>query len=723
MSKYSQNTDKPICIIVAFYKNPQLVTPFIDAIFKQQQDLLLMGARLCIINDSPEDQSLSQELNKIGDLSWQISIDYRINEKNIGYLQSVNNALESSIANNEDVLLINSDAILFSGALREIVQVAYSDPMIGFVSPRTNNATLCSFPHDAQSLNEPPQIAFERFKKASKYLPRITYSPTVVGFCLFIKHSLLVEFGIFDPIYGKGYNEENDLIFRANRYGYRAVIANYAYAWHGAEQSFSLIPGGREKLEKKNAQILNLRYPEYDPLIKQYYASVSYQAESLISALYPPHADRRVFVFDCLHMSTYHNGTMRLIKEVLQAIDQHWPNNCELQVLMSKEAWDFHGLNKSQRLQRIDLDANPRPCAVAIRIGQPFFAEELVRLYQRAPVVGIFMLDTIAWDCGYLKTGWDESVWSNTLEFSDLIFTSSAFTKKQLEMRFSPGPNTEVISILHSVALDDYSPSINTSLSPLIHQTLIEEDGVELSSKVHMLIVGNKFHHKDVGRTTKMLASQLPDIDISVLSASDDLPQSVKHIPTGDLTNIDLEKLYESAHAIIFPSHYEGFGFPVLHALAHQKPIFLRRLPVYEEIKAHLTEGAMNLHYFESLDDLVQQLKSEVPRWHGPAAQSTDQGWEQTANSLWSSIQQRLDKVELPLLTKRLRWCLLLQQPIDEQARTNRTLIENLEQKVRRLEDELGLITQTWSWKSTSGLRWIRRQVDRYKARLSSLLP
>ncbi len=42
---------------------------------------------------------------------------------------------------------------------------------------------------------------------------------------MYIKWQILADLGVFDEIYGLGYNEENDLIMRANRCGYRAVIA------------------------------------------------------------------------------------------------------------------------------------------------------------------------------------------------------------------------------------------------------------------------------------------------------------------------------------------------------------------------------------------------------------------------------------------------------------------------------------------------------------------
>ena len=128
---------------------------------------------------------------------------------------------------------------MFPGAIAEMQRVAGLDPMIGFVSPRSNNATICSFPPAAGIPNLPPEQSHAVFLQLSGYLPEFHYVPVAVGFCLFIKFLILDEFGLLDEIYGRGYNEENDLIMRANRCGYRAALANHAFVYHFGEASFS----------------------------------------------------------------------------------------------------------------------------------------------------------------------------------------------------------------------------------------------------------------------------------------------------------------------------------------------------------------------------------------------------------------------------------------------------------------------------------------------------
>jgi len=61
----------------------------------------------------------------------------------------------------------------------------------------------------------------------------------VVGFYLYIKNEVIANFGFLDPEFGVGYEEENDLIFRANKVGYSAILVDNAFAYHAGSASFS----------------------------------------------------------------------------------------------------------------------------------------------------------------------------------------------------------------------------------------------------------------------------------------------------------------------------------------------------------------------------------------------------------------------------------------------------------------------------------------------------
>lgn len=54
-----------------------------------------------------------------------------------------------------------------------------------------------------------------------------------------------------------------------------------------------------------------------------------------------------------------------------------------------------------------------------------------------------------------------------------------------------------------------------------------------------------------------------------------------------DISDDQLKAIYRQSRAVVFPSTYEGFGIPVLEAMAAQRPLILSDIPVFAE----LTEG------------------------------------------------------------------------------------------------------------------------------------
>ena len=229
----------PIDIIVPFYRQPGLVKTLFDSLHRVHDELLETGCEIIAINDSPEDDELKALLRQaVENLAQSVPCRLIENSQNLGFGRCVNGAADSSVKNRHDVLLLNSDTIVFPGAIREMQRVAGLDPMIGFVSPRSNNATICSFPPQPEFHQLSPEESYAVFRELSGYLPEYHYVPVAVGFCLLIKFQIMDEFGLMDEIYGRGYNEENDLIMRANRCGYRAVLANHAFVYHFGEASF-----------------------------------------------------------------------------------------------------------------------------------------------------------------------------------------------------------------------------------------------------------------------------------------------------------------------------------------------------------------------------------------------------------------------------------------------------------------------------------------------------
>jgi hypothetical protein len=366
----------------------------------------------------------------------------------------------------------------------------------------------------------------DRYLNISKFLPNYYYTPTAVGFCLFIKWNILSEFGGFDNIYGKGYNEENDLIMRANKSGFRAALANKAFVYHIGKASFSEQDNCSTELNKINNKILLNRYPYFEQLIQDYYESPEYISEKLLSHLL--NKESLDICFDMSAFGAHHNGTIEAGLATLKAACVAWPESIQLSASISQEAWDYHALAEYKRLRRVEIDCPNEYFSAIIRYGQPFSKKSISRVLFRAPVVAFFMLDTIASDCGHLGIDLDENLWRFVMKWSDLVFTNSKFTAEQLTRRYRLGDKTSLLPVIHSIDPNDYNKS---GKNPSPSSKFLAD--IDIASSV--MIIGNTYSHKYVNETVTALASALPNTHFIVLGGN-----SIAHSNIQNIVKIDV---------------------------------------------------------------------------------------------------------------------------------------------------------------------------------------
>jgi GT2 family glycosyltransferase len=615
----------PTDIIIPFYRQPELVKSLFESLQRIGEELAATDCHVIAVNDSPDDGELKTRLRQaMADLSTLVPCRVIENERNLGFVRSVNGAASESVANRHDVILLNSDTVLFPGAIRELQRVAYLDPMIGFVSPRTNNATLCSFPPQPEFQKLTPEQSYAVFRELSRHLPEYHFVPVAVGFCLFIKFQILDEFGLLDEAYGRGYNEENDLILRVNRCGYQAALANHAFVYHFGEASFSGSDSPKQELEKRNSAMLLERFPEYARSLTKYFKGSYFQAENMLTALLPDSDGRLDLVFDFSSMGSYHNGTFAAAKCILEAAANEWQKHFHIYVMVSDEAKRFHKLDKLKGVFVVSPHTT-RTFAIAFRFGQPFDYERLARM-SRVGVLNVYMmLDTIAMDCLYLHVLNLETLWGTVFNYADAVLYNSHFVQEQFHRRFHRRPGLKEMAAYHSLDLKDYR----------------DPRGESSPSGSYILVVGNAFAHKYVSATVDALTTAFPREKIVALGLKEDARHNVTAYVSGHLTDEQMHNLLRGAKLMVFPSHAEGFGIPVVESLAYSKPVLARSIPVIRELREKLP-AKDNLILYESTRDLVARLHEGFPKWQrvavgaGPVSWAT--GTAEMGEFLWGLL-------------------------------------------------------------------------------------
>ena len=191
--------------------------------------------RLILINDCSPDERIAPYLDSFA--GEHILVLH--NEKNMGFSANVNKGMAQS--EDRDVLLLNSDTIVTAGWLDKIIACAYREESIGTVTPLSNSATLCSVPVMCQDNPMPENVTVEEYAGLIETCSLIRYPriTVAVGFCMYIKRSVIDDIGVFDAeTFGRGYGEENDFCNRAEQAGYHHVMCDDTFVYHKGTASF-----------------------------------------------------------------------------------------------------------------------------------------------------------------------------------------------------------------------------------------------------------------------------------------------------------------------------------------------------------------------------------------------------------------------------------------------------------------------------------------------------
>lgn len=214
---------------------------------------------LVVVNDCSPDEELSRVLSELAEAGL---FTYHRNASNLGFVKSVNHAV-NAYANGRDVVLLNSDAFVFSGWFERLSRHSSLNAGVATVTPLSNNATICSYPNfeddNGRAIECSPQ---ELDSLVAESMSGVSIdSPTGVGFCMFISGNVIAELGLFDEVaFGRGYGEENDFCMRAYAAGYRNLIAHDVFVYHVGSVSFA-----ESKVEnvRRGESALAQKHPSY----------------------------------------------------------------------------------------------------------------------------------------------------------------------------------------------------------------------------------------------------------------------------------------------------------------------------------------------------------------------------------------------------------------------------------------------------------------------------
>jgi glycosyltransferase involved in cell wall biosynthesis len=193
-------------------------------------------------------------------------------------------------------------------------------------------------------------------------------------------------------------------------------------------------------------------------------------------------------------------------------------------------------------------------------------------------------------DCPASRTGKILQRWIVAgLRRAGRVACVSAATSEDVERIVRPGH--EFLQVIHN--------GLNYPYSVLPHNTVKDRlsEIPSLGQRRFLLHVGSNLRRKNREAVIRVFARVLRSIDVDLVLAGPELSPSLdslarqlgvssKVIVITKPTNQVLEALYNSALALIFPSRFEGFGWPLAEAQACGCPVVCSRCPPFKEIVA-----------------------------------------------------------------------------------------------------------------------------------------
>ncbi len=209
-----------------------------------------------------------------------------------------------------------------------------------------------------------------------------------------------------------------------------------------------------------------------------------------------------------------------------------------------------------------------------------------------------------------------------SLKRADKIVAVSRFTKKEISQVY--GIDKSKIAVVYNIVqAENYQPSSKKELARVRKKFHLEKPSflyigtlqprkniiftiqafVELKKRhadnpkvadYQLVIGGNRKGHNYDGRIDQLMDE---------LKATE--PKIYRQIKfTGFIPDEELSTVYQLAEAAVFSSLYEGFGLPMLEAMAHQKPVICSDSSCHKEI----VQDAALVYEEGEIADLVEKM-------------------------------------------------------------------------------------------------------------------
>ena len=538
-----------------------------------------------------------------------------------------NCALEAAARHRRHLLVALQPLLAGNEPISTLVEALEADPMFGFAAARVagTNGELTKL---ARSLGDPEIEWLPRAVLAG--LPPYYIVPELVGSCFVLRREVVANFGELSAGFRSAAGAWLEYLCRARRAGFRGAIVNGAVVESAARR-----PAAAASPAPEDYWDLHRQYPDAEYARQEFNRLPAHENETFLArASSGDPASRKSLLLDARGMPPYHNGTASCILGLLDGFTAAAPG-WHISVLAKPEAVTFHKLPQRYPAWTLFDKLPHKRFSLALRLSQPWDIGTLIELHSRALFNFYLMLDTISWDILYNGPvgGSIETAWRFMADHADGILYISDFSRQRFAARFpSCGETAQYVSYL-SFHPDDYVPPAPQPPP----------------GEGYLLVAGNPLDHKWVVPAVELLSTAFPFQSIRALGCESVHLPNVTGVPSGGLTHAQFGQLVAGARIVVFPSFYEGFGFPVVTGLSYGKPVVARRSTLLEEIAARSRPGGRLYAFSDPMElmEIVARLlggadEGALPLGLGLKPGEEPMRWPDVARNMLGFMEQAL---------------------------------------------------------------------------------
>jgi glycosyltransferase involved in cell wall biosynthesis len=227
----------------------------------------------------------------------------------------------------------------------------------------------------------------------------------------------------------------------------------------------------------------------------------------------------------------------------------------------------------------------------------------------------------------------------------DVFHTVSHFSADRLAATF-PEIRSRLRVIHNAVSPEFFEPAGDSG------KLFLEE--LDLRDRPYILVPGGLHYRKNaelILRVWPILRQRVPDLTLVIAGHSNPdyevrartMDQSI--VFPGFVTDTCLRALYHSAQTVWFPSRYEGFGLPILEAMACGAVVVASNCSAVPEVAggtALLADPDSAHDHADALESMIEdsQLRSDLQK----------RGKKRAARFKWDSVASKLHEVYSDLL-------------------------------------------------------------------------